>query len=143
MRRHTKAHAPDSRWFPGQWVRGRRSGWLLANGEHWAGADQHAVELASLVIRAPSALTLSLIIDAGAKWALTFNGVSELQVDGDLQVGLTEHGWEVMDVGLSMLFADQPRDDGRVVYMLELPSALMCFASFPPTRDLCTPGPEG
>lgn len=133
MRWH-KGRRPDSRWFPGQWVRGESSGWLLADGEHWAGADTHAVDLASLVIVPPSTLTLSLVIDADTKWTLQFDGLSELQADGDLQVGLTESGWEVLDFGLSMLTADRPRDDGRLVYMLVLPSTLICFASFPPSQ---------
>ncbi|MCC6498568.1 MAG: hypothetical protein IT193_20185 [Propionibacteriaceae bacterium] len=134
MRWHLKKRGPNSRWFPGQWVSGYPSGWLLANGEHWAGADTHAIDLASLVIHPPSTLTLSLVIDSDTKWTLQFDGLSELQVDGDLQLGRNENGWEVMDMGLSMLIADRPRDDERVVYGLELPSALICFASFPPTR---------
>ena len=133
MRRHP-GKRPDSRWFPGQWVRGHSSGWLLADGEHWAGADTYAIDLASLVIVPPSTLTLSLVSEADTKWTLEFDGLSELQVDGDLQVGLTENGWEVLDMGLSMLTANRPRDDGRLVYMLELPSTLICFASFPPSR---------
>lgn len=134
MRRHLKEHGPNSRWFPGQCVRGSHSGWLLANGEHWTEDETHAIDLASLVIHPPSTLRLSLILDTDTKWTLEFEGLSELQVDGDFQIGRNENGWEVLDIGLSMLIADLPRDDGRLVYMLELPSALICFASFPPSR---------
>ena len=144
MRWH-KSRRPDSRWFPGQWVSGSSSGWLLADGERWAGDDTNAIDLASLEIVPPCALTLSLVIN-GVKWTLEFDGLSELQVDGDLQIGHTENGWEVMDSGLSMLTADRPRDDGRLVYMLWLPSTLMCFASFPPSQvseRLPAPEPPG
>ncbi len=145
MRWH-KSRRPDSRWFPGQWVSGSSSGWLLADGERWAGDDTNAIDLASLVIVPPCTLTLSLVINSDMKWTLEFDGLSELQVDGDLQIGLTENGWEVMDSGLSMLTADRPRDDGRLVYMLWLPSTLMCFASFPPSQvseRLQAPEPSG
>jgi hypothetical protein len=132
-RRRVWPPAPNSRWFPGQWVRGQRSGWLLADGERWEGADDHVVDLRSLAINPPTKLMLSLILDQDTQWTLEFDGLSDMQIDGELQYGLTECGWEVM--GMSMLFAEQPRQDRRVVYMLELPTALMCFASFPATRQ--------
>jgi len=126
--------APDSRWFPGQWVRGTSSGWLLADGGRWVGADLDVVDLVALVIHPPTTLALSVIVGEDAHWTLEFPGLSELQVDGQLQHGQTECGWEVM--GTAMLVADRPRDDGRVVYMLDLPTALVCFASFPATRQI-------
>ena len=133
-RRRPGLPPPDSRWFPGQWVRGSSCGWLLADGERWVGADSEVVDLVSLVIHPPTTLTLSVIVDEDAHWTLEFPGLSELQVDGQLQYGHTEYGWEVM--GTDMLVADRPRDDGRVVYMLEMPTALVCFASFPATRQI-------
>lgn len=134
MRRHLKERVPNRRWFPGQRVGGNRSGWLLANAEHWDEAGTYAIDLASLVIHRPSTMRLSFIIlETDTTWTLEFDGLSELQVDGDLQIGRNENGWEVLDIGLSMLIADLPRDDERLVYLMELPSAVICFASFPPS----------
>lgn len=126
--------APDSRWCPGQWVRGMRNGWVLADGERRVGADVDGVDLVSLVIRPPTTLTLSVIVGEDAHRTLEFPGLSELPVDGQLQHGMTDCVWDVLCT--AMLVADQPRAEGRVVYMLELPTALMSFASFPATQQI-------
>lgn len=61
---------------------------------------------------------------------LEFAAVTDLQIEGDLQwEGEAEQGWEVLDT--SMLVAARPRADGLVVYVLELPQAIACFASAP------------
>lgn len=57
-----------------------------------------------------------------------FGAVADFQVDGDFQIGYTaDLGWEVM--GTDMIVAAQPRSDGRHVYVLELPNAILSWAS--------------
>ncbi|KGN40807.1 hypothetical protein N801_12255 [Knoellia aerolata DSM 18566] len=59
---------------------------------------------------------------------IEFAGLAELHIDGDLQwEGEADLGWEVLDT--SMFVAARPRQDGLVVYALELPQAILRFAS--------------
>lgn len=62
-----------------------------------------------------------------------FREVVDIQLDGDVQFGTTDLGWEVM--GTDMLVVAGPRADRRLVYVLELSNTLPCFASLPPLTD--------
>lgn len=120
----------ESRWFPGQ--RGARQrfefGWSLAEGRRWD-AEQYAggVELAGLRLLPERTLELDLLVEERVVYRFNFPQFTELQVDGSFDIGTTAAGWEVS--GTSMLVAERDRADGRLVYLLELPRALVCFAS--------------
>lgn len=58
-----------------------------------------------------------------------FHDVTDLQLDGSFDLGMTATGWGVL--GTSMLVAERERGDGRLVYVLERSNALVCFASLP------------
>jgi hypothetical protein len=100
-------------------------------GERWDGSetsDGGPASLVSLQLVAPRTLVLEVRIGQAPLRAIEFAQVKDLQVEGDLEwAGLAVLGWEVLDT--SMVVARRPRDDGLVVYVLELPQALVCFAS--------------
>lgn len=122
-----------SRWFPGQELRQRLEyGWVLTDGEQWDGTADGGSDLTSFHLAASRTLSLEfrLRLEAPTFRVVQFDRLSELKVEGDLQwEGETDMGWEVLDT--NMLVAARPREDGRVVYLLQLPDAIVCFASAP------------
>lgn len=109
-----------------------RSGWILAGGEildpdRLGGADLAKVELVS-----PTTLRVGLIVGDRGLYAIEFSGLAQIELWGDLGLGVVEEGWEVF--GVSMLLSDSTRADGKLVYFLELPRASLCFASLPGIR---------
>jgi hypothetical protein len=121
-----------SRWFPDQPEPDQQfeSGWALAGQERWD-AEEHGsgVDLTSLRLHSPRSLSLEFHLDGGDSRVIEFAKLADLQIDGDLAFGLTDVGWEVS--GTSTLVAKRPRADGLFVYALEMPTALLCFASLP------------
>ena len=121
----------ENRWFPGQRANPRFEfgGWRLATGERWDAEAFEDVDLAGFHLDATRALVLDFRIEAHNSRRLEFPEVGDLQVEGSFDFGKTPLGWEVM--GTQMLVGDHERDDGRLVYVLELSNALLCFASRP------------
>lgn len=120
----------ESRWFPGQESEQRydHGGWLLADGQRWDCESEGGADLTSLRVHAPRTLSLEFRRVGLGSRVLDFASLTDLQVDADLQwEGESESGWEVL--GTSMLVAARPRADELVVYVLELPQGLLCFAS--------------
>jgi hypothetical protein len=121
-----------SRWFPGQESDQKfESGWVLAGGERWdAETHEGGADLTSLRLHAPRTLALEFRLEGPGSRLIEFADLTELQIEGNVAwQGEAELGWEVLDT--SMLVATRPREDGLVVYALELPTALVCFASLP------------
>ncbi len=89
------------------------------------------MDLASLLLQS-GALTLEFSLADGGRSRFVFGAVADFQVDGYFQIGYTaDLGWEVM--GTDMIVAPQPRSDSRQVYVLELPNAILGWASDPAT----------
>ena len=121
---------PDkNRWFPGQRRARFEYGWTLVAGETWDAEKLQDVDLTGLALRPPMTLELDFEIGEADSRRLEFPDVADLQIDGAFDIGRTDRGWEVL--GTPMLVAAKERDDGRRVYLLELPNALLCFASRP------------
>lgn len=101
---------------------------MLAGDERWDSESEGGIDLTSLRLHAPRTLALEFRRDGARSRLIEFASLTELQIDGDLQwEGESEIGWEVL--GTSMLAASRPRTDGLLVYVLELPQGLVCFAS--------------
>lgn len=127
----------ESRWFPGQHGASQRfeSGWQLAAGRRWDAEDvEGGVELTGLRLAPSRTLELDFVIDEREPRRFVFADITEFQVDGAFDLGTTAAGWEVM--GTAMFVAERERDDGRLVYVLELSNGLVCFASFPAVSSL-------
>lgn len=123
----------QNRWFPGQRSRALQfgdGGWVLETGRRWD-AEQLGgeVRLRHLEVVPPDILHLDFVVDGGESWRVEFRGITDLQVDGDFSVGATIQGWRV--VGTTMLVSTSGRADGRLVYDLELPNAMVVVASLP------------
>lgn len=104
------------------------AGWVLAEEERWDATADGGSDLASLRLHAPRTLALEFRLDGTGTRLIEFTGLAELHIDGDLQwAGEADLGWEVLDTSMSV--AESPRQDGLVVYVLELPQAILRFAS--------------
>lgn len=120
----------ESRWFPGHWDLPQRFvyGWRLADGRRWDAEDYDDEVVLSQISFVPTkALDITMIVADGASYHLTFPDVVDIQVDGAVHLGETNRGWEVL--GTPMLQANHQRSDERLIYVVELSSALICFAS--------------
>lgn len=114
--------------FPSEAEPMLESGWVLAEEERWDATAQGGSDLTSLRLHAPRLLALEFRLDGQLTRLIQFPGLAELHIDGDLQwEGEADLGWEVLDT--SMFVAASPRRDGLVVYVLELPEAILRFAS--------------
>ena len=121
----------ENRWFPGERSLPRlEHGWRLAAGERWVSEAFDAVDLEEMHLRPSRILELGLRVDDDSK-RIGFADVADVHVDGSFHVGTTSFGWEVM--GTSMLVGESERADGRWVYVVELPVAILTFASLPGT----------
>lgn len=128
-----------SRWFPEHPSKSQRFayGWQLADGQRWSAEDHDDGTLLSRLLLSPvQRLELDFLVGDHTAYHFVFSEVMDIQLDGDVQFGTTERGWEVM--GTDMLVAAGPRADGRLVYVLELSNTLLWFASLPPLTD-CQP----
>lgn len=120
----------ESRWFPGHPIVTQRFsyGWQLTGGGVWDAEDYDGeVALKRLSFVPAGALEIVMSGDVYSSYHFTFTGVVDVQIDGSVHTGETNLGWLVL--GTAMLVADHQRTDGRVVYVLELANALICFAS--------------
>jgi hypothetical protein len=108
-------------------------GWLLSDGLRWdAEAVVGGVDLVGLLLRS-GALTLEFSLADNGRIRFVFGSVADFKIDGDFQFGYdSDLGWEVM--GTDMVVAAQPSSDGRQIYVLELPSALLWWASHGATQ---------
>lgn len=121
-----------SRWFPGELGASQRfeRGWQLSAGQRWDAEEvEGGVDLVCLRLTPMRTLELDFLVEERKQRRFEFHDIAEIQIDGSFDLGLTTAGWEVM--GTSMLVADGHRDDLRLVYVLELSNALVCFASLP------------
>lgn len=121
-----------SRWFPLQGGATLRLeyGWRLTHGDVWDAENfEDEVMLMSLHLSRDLSLEMEFRAGPGDVYRIDFAEVSELQFDGTFYADPSEIGWPVL--GSPMIVTDRVRDDGRFVYMLEIPDFLVCFASRP------------
>ncbi|MCA0253110.1 MAG: hypothetical protein LCH76_12680 [Actinobacteria bacterium] len=120
----------DNPWFPGQSGSLRfESGWELQGQGIWdvdSPDAPEAVDMVRLSMDVPGTLSLTFRIDYEALRRIEFPGLVYVEITGDM-APQDESGWEVM--GTQMIAAPLPRQDGRVVYLLDVPNTLICFAS--------------
>jgi len=130
MRRRRRGD--ESRWFPGQESSQRRvGGWLMSDGSRWSAEDvESGVDLASWQL-AGGDLTVRLTLVGDGDYLWVFPGIADVQIDGHLRLDVIDGtpGWEVFDT--DMVTAAKPRADGKLVYVIYLPDALLCWASEP------------
>lgn len=107
-----------------------RQGWILDGGETWDVESPDVpedVDLISLDVGVPAVLTLTFRMNQERIRRVEFAGLASFELSGEMYPDAPEDGWEVMGTG--MVRAPSPRDDGRVVYLLEVPGWSICFAS--------------
>lgn len=120
----------ESRWFPGHSNVAQRFvyGWQLTGGQRWDAEDCAGEVALNRVSFVPArALEIDLVVDTQSCYRFTFADVVDIQIDGSVHLGETNQGWAVL--GTAMLEANHRRTDGRLVYVVELADALVCFAS--------------
>mgnify|MGYP006869342302 FL=1 len=101
----------------------------MSAGQAWEIDSSERFALVEVNWVPPDVLTLGFVGDSSGERSFRFAAVADLQIDGSFLAGEADVGWEVFELG--MLVAPQPRADGLPVYYVDLPSALMCFASRP------------
>lgn len=103
-------------------------GWILNAEPPWDATDDGGADLVAIRMPRPSTLELDFYLLAGTTRTISFSAINDLEIQGNLQwQGETEAGWEVLES--SMFTPEPPLDDGRYMYVLELPTALMTFKS--------------
>lgn len=115
-----------NRWLPeSRRIASARSGWRLADDEFW----DEGVELFQIQLDPPDSISLGFTIGSGRTRILEFRGLVDVQIDGPLFMAQGGMGWDILDI--SMITGSPPRNDGRLVYFMELANAIICFASLP------------
>lgn len=104
------------------------NGWVLDTESEWDATDDGGANLVAIRMPRPETLELEFYLLSGTNQTISFDTTSDLKVQGNLQwQGEADNGWEVLET--SMFYPDPPLEDGRHMYVLDLPTAVLQFKS--------------